>query len=99
MAAIRWESTLRKEHNEKSEEQGFVLVAMQGAVIAHFVEPDLENLALQPIDVRDSVTVSHRSEVVADRFEARTWRLLAHRPHGRTKSSGSTPRPSATRVM
>lgn len=70
MSAVGWESTLRKEHREKSEDQGFVLVGLRGAVIAQYVEPDLENLALQPIDVRDSVTVSHRSRVAADRFEA-----------------------------
>lgn len=70
MSAIGWESTLRKEHREKSEEQGFALVGLRGTVIAQYKEPDLENLSLQPIEVRDSVTVSHRSRLVSDRFEA-----------------------------
>ena len=68
--AVGWESTLRNEHREMSEMQGLLLVALRRAVMSQYEDPDLENLGLQPIDVRDSVTVSRRSTTVSERFEA-----------------------------
>ena len=69
-AAVGWESTLRKELQEKSEEQALILVALRGTALAQYVEPDMENLGLQAVDVRTAPVMLQRSELVSDRFEA-----------------------------
>lgn len=69
-AAAAWESSLRAEHRDKSEQQGFWIVGLRRTVIGQFVAPDLENLGLQAVDVRDSITVARRSQLIGDRFEA-----------------------------
>lgn len=70
-AAVGWESTLRKEHQVKSKEQGLLLVDLRGTVNGQYVEPDLDNLGLQPVDVREPMTVARRSLLISERFEAR----------------------------
>jgi hypothetical protein len=65
-----WESVLRRLFREDKRELAFCLVAFRRLVLSQYVEPDLANLALEPVNVRDGITVPHRGQLVGDRFEA-----------------------------
>ena len=65
-----WESVLRKQFKEDKRELAFCLVAFRRLVLAYYVEPDLANLGLEPVNVRDGMTIQRRGELVDERFEA-----------------------------
>ena len=67
-AAAGHESSLRNLHNERSNLLGFAIVALRRIVLGQYVEPDMENLGLQAVDVRDAITVSRRSELIGEQF-------------------------------
>jgi hypothetical protein len=64
------ESVLRKLFREDKRELAFCLVAFRRLVLSQYVEPDLANLGLEPVNVRDGITVPHRGQLVGDRLEA-----------------------------
>ena len=68
--AAGWESELRHRHRDDKRQLAFLLVALRRLALAQYVEPDMENLGLQPVNVRDAITIQRRGDLVAERFEA-----------------------------
>ena len=78
--AMGWESELRGRHQAAKRELAFMIVALRRLVLSQYEEPDMDNLALQPVNVRDARTVLRRAELVGERFEAENLAKMLGRP-------------------
>ena len=78
--AMGFESQLRGRHREAKRQLAFQIVALRRLVLAHYEEPDMDNLALQPVNVRDAPTIQCRAELVGQRFEAENLVKMLGRP-------------------
>lgn len=65
-----WESTLRHQFKDDKRELAFLIVAFRRLVLGQYVEPDLANLGLEAVNVRDGLTILRRGELVGERFDA-----------------------------
>ena len=74
------ESELRGRLREAKRQLAFRIVALRRLVLAHYEEPDMDNLALQPVNVRDAPTILSRGELVGERFEAENLVKMLGRP-------------------
>ena len=68
-AAAR-ESRLRRQRKADKRQLAFLIVALRRLVLAYYRDPDLDNLGLQPVNVRDAVTVLRRAKLLGERFAA-----------------------------
>ena len=62
------ESHLRRKYNNLSETMGQLIIALRRTVIGQYVDPDIDNLGLQSLDARDSITVARRAVLIFAQF-------------------------------
>ena len=74
------ESELRHRTKEAKRHLAFLIVALRRMVLAQYVEPDMANLALEPVNVRDTPTILGRAELVGERFEAENLAKMLGQP-------------------